>query len=39
MKPALIVDHLIGAYCPLVAADSSLSDKQKADRVRRFAGW
>jgi hypothetical protein len=37
MKPALIVDHLIGAYCPLVAADHTLSDKQKADRVRRFA--
>ncbi|QRM29968.1 CopG family transcriptional regulator [Microvirga sp. VF16] len=37
MKPALIVDHLIGAYCPLVAADGSLSDQQKADRVRRFA--
>ncbi len=37
MKPALIVDQLIGAYCPLVAADHTLSDKQKADRVRRFA--
>jgi hypothetical protein len=37
MKPALIVDHLVSAYCPLVANDSSLSDKQKADRMRRFA--
>jgi hypothetical protein len=37
MKPALIVDHLIGAYCPLVAADSTLSDAQKTDRVLRFA--
>lgn len=37
MKPALIVDHLVGAYCPLVANDNSLSDKQRADRVRRFA--
>ena len=37
MKPALIVDHLVGAYCPLVANDGSLSDTQKADRVRRFA--
>ena len=37
MKPALIVDRLVGAYCPLVANDGSLSDKQKADRVRRFA--
>jgi hypothetical protein len=37
MRPALIVDHLVGGYCPLVAADGSLSDKQKADRVRHFA--
>jgi len=37
MRPALIVDHLVGAYCPLAANDGSLSDKQKADRVRRFA--
>jgi hypothetical protein len=37
MKPALIVDQLIGAYCPLVAADDTLSDKQKTDLVRRFA--
>jgi hypothetical protein len=37
LKPSLIVDHLVGAYCPLVAADSSLSDSQKTDRVRRFA--
>ena len=37
MKPALIVDHLVGAYCPLAANDGRLSDKQKADRVRRFA--
>ncbi|UVF21424.1 ribbon-helix-helix domain-containing protein [Microvirga terrae] len=37
LKPALIVDRLIGEYCPLVAADAALSDRQKADRVRRFA--
>jgi hypothetical protein len=37
MKPALIVDRLIGAYCPFVAADDTLSDKQKTERVRRFA--
>jgi hypothetical protein len=37
LKPSLIVDHLVGAYCPLVAADNSLSDKQKTDQVRRFA--
>jgi hypothetical protein len=37
LKPALIVDHLVSAYCPLVANDGSLSDKQKADVVRQFA--
>lgn len=37
MKPALIVDHLVSGYCPLVVADGSLSDKQKTDRIRRFA--
>jgi hypothetical protein len=36
-KPAFIVDELVSAYCPLVAADTSLSDEQKVDRVRRFA--
>lgn len=36
-KPAFIVDDLVSAYCPLVAADTSLSDQQKVDRVRRFA--
>jgi hypothetical protein len=36
-KPAFIVDDLVSAYCPLVAADTSLSDEQKVDRVRRFA--
>jgi len=37
MKPALIVDSLVAAYCPRVASDASLSDAQKADLVRRFA--
>lgn len=37
LKPSMIVDRLVGAYCPLVAADTSLSDKQKTDRVRQFA--
>jgi hypothetical protein len=36
-KPAFIVDDLVSAYCPLVAADTSLSDKQRVDQVRRFA--
>lgn len=37
MTPASIVDHLVGAYCPLVAANGSLSETQKTDIVRRFA--
>jgi hypothetical protein len=37
MNLALIVDHLVGAYCPLVANDSSLTVKQKSERVRRLA--
>jgi len=37
MQPGMIMDHLIGAYCPLVAADNSLSDAQKTLMVRRFA--
>ncbi len=32
-----IVDSLISAYCPLVAANASWSDQQKAARVRGFA--
>lgn len=32
-----IVDSLISAYCPLVAANSSLSDPQKVSDMRRFA--
>lgn len=35
--PALIVDHLVWSYCPLVENDKSLTDAQKADLVRRFA--
>lgn len=32
-----IIDNLIGAYCPVVVADTSLNDTQKANRVQRFA--
>ena len=28
---------VVSAYCPLAANDGSLTDQQKADRVRRFA--
>ena len=37
VPPALIVDHLVWAYCPLVSNDSALTDAQKTDLVRRFA--
>jgi hypothetical protein len=32
-----IVDSLVSAYCPLVAANTSRSDKQKIANVRSFA--
>ena len=38
MSKRLIVDHLIGAYCPMVAQDASLTEAQKAPLVRRFSG-
>ena len=38
MTKSLIIDHLIGAYCPLIARDASLTDAEKAARVRRFSG-
>ena len=33
---SFIIDHLVGAYCPMVAQESSLSQGEKAVRVRRF---
>jgi hypothetical protein len=38
LSNTLIVDHLIGAYCPTVAQNTSLSDAQKATQIRQFAG-
>jgi hypothetical protein len=38
MSKSLIVDHLIGAYCPMVARDNSVTDAEKATLVRRFSG-
>jgi hypothetical protein len=38
MSRRLIVDHLIGAYCPMVVQDASLSEADKAARVTRFSG-
>ena len=37
LPPALIVDHLVWNYCPLVSDDKALSDAQKTEMVRRFA--
>ncbi|NVP58105.1 hypothetical protein [Mycoplana rhizolycopersici] len=31
------INHLIAFYCPAVAAEASLSDEEKAARVREFA--
>jgi hypothetical protein len=38
MSKRLIVDHLIGAYCPTVVQEASLTEAQKAARVARFSG-
>ncbi|MEY9152615.1 hypothetical protein [Bradyrhizobium japonicum] len=37
LSRTLIIDHLIGAYCPTVARDNSLSDADRTAKVRRFA--
>jgi len=38
MSKRLIVDHLIGAYCPTLAQETSLTDAEKTSRVARFSG-
>jgi hypothetical protein len=35
---ALIIDHLVGVYCPMVAQESSLKDADKTAHLRRFTG-
>ena len=37
LSKAIIINHLIGAYCPVVAQDRSLSFSNKTARVRAFA--
>ncbi len=37
MNSASIVDNLISAYCPVVAANAVLNDQQKTTAVRSFA--
>jgi hypothetical protein len=38
MAKSQIVSHLVGAYCPMVAQENSLTEAEKAAKVRRFAG-
>jgi hypothetical protein len=38
MPKNLIIDHLIGAYCPMIAREASLTESEKAALVRRFSG-
>lgn len=37
LSKTLIIDHLIAAYCPVVAQNGALSVGDKTARVRRFA--
>lgn len=37
VAPATVLDNVIAAYCPGVAADQSLTDAEKTQRVERFA--
>jgi hypothetical protein len=39
MPKSQIIDHLISAYCPMVAQESSLTEAEKSADVRRWAGW
>lgn len=38
MPKNLIIDHLIGAYCPMIAREASLAESEKVALVRRFSG-
>lgn len=38
MSKGLIIDHLVGAYCLMVAQDAPLTEAEKAALVRRFTG-
>ena len=37
LSRAMIVDHLVGVYCPSIAQRYSLSDAEKAEDVRLYA--
>jgi len=36
MPKSMIIDHLLGAYCPMVAQESSLTEAEKSARLQRF---
>lgn len=38
MAKSQIVSDLVGAYCPMVAQESPLTEAEKVTKVRRFAG-
>jgi hypothetical protein len=38
LSKTLVTDHLIGAYCATIARNSYLSDTEKTEDVRQFAG-
>jgi hypothetical protein len=37
MSKAQIINHLIGAHCPTLAQNSTLSDAEKTSRMKRYA--
>jgi hypothetical protein len=38
MSKSLIIDHLVGAYCSMVARQAPLTEAEKAALVQRFTG-
>jgi hypothetical protein len=38
MPKSLIIGHLVGAYCPMVAQESSLTEAEKSAGLQRFTG-
>jgi hypothetical protein len=38
MSKSLMVDHLVGAYCPMVAREVPLTNNEKVALVQRFTG-
>jgi hypothetical protein len=38
MSKSLIIDHLVGAYCPMVVREAALNEAEKTSRVRGFTG-